>query len=87
MSYLPAISCHGGMRKHEHHIRLKTSAMTPFSELSEFKPFCPRPGFQERLGHMCLTLPNVIFQNFAEFFAELCAEEAPIVPLRSSLLR
>jgi len=26
-------------------------------------------------------------QNFAEFFAELCAEEAPIVPLRSSLLR
>ena len=26
-------------------------------------------------------------QNSAEYFAELCAEEAPIVPLRSSLLR
>ena len=26
-------------------------------------------------------------QNFAEFFAELCAEEAPIAPLHSSLLR
>jgi hypothetical protein len=26
-------------------------------------------------------------QNFAEYFAELCAEEAPIVPLPSSLLR
>jgi hypothetical protein len=25
-------------------------------------------------------------QNFAEFFAELCATEAPIAPLRSSVL-
>jgi hypothetical protein len=66
---------------------LKRSAITSFSEFSDFKPFCPRPGFQERLGQMCLTLPNVTFQNFAEFFAELCAEEAPILPLRSSLLR
>lgn len=29
----------------------------------------------------------VVHDDFAEFFAELCASEAPIVPVRSSVLR
>jgi hypothetical protein len=47
--------------------------------------FCPRPGFQKRLG------PNMptgrIRENFAEFFAELRAERAPNRPFGSTLLR
>ena len=79
--------CHGIGREDEYDNHLKRSAITSISEFSDFKPFCPRPGFQERLGQVCLPLPNVSFQDLAEFFAELRAEEAPIVPLRSSLLR
>ena len=51
------------------------------------QPFCPRPGFQKRLGQRLLTAGRIAFQiNFAEFFAELCAPEAPIMPLRSCVL-
>ena len=57
-------------------------------ELSYFEPFCPRPGFQKRLGQRLTTVGRIVsHHDFAEFFAELCAEEAPIVPLRSPLLR
>ena len=28
-----------------------------------------------------------VYHDFAEFFAELCASEAPIIPVRSSVLR
>jgi len=50
--------------------------------LSEF-PFCPRPGFQKRLGSLCYRRMTAVLrlQDFAEFFAELCALHAPIAPI------
>ena len=51
-------------------------------------PFCPRPGFQKRLGQRLTAVGRIVSHyNFAEFFAELCATEAPIIPLGSSVLR
>jgi hypothetical protein len=53
-----------------------------FSPILE--PFCPRPGFQKRLCQRFLTDCRIVsHHDFAEFFAELCATEAPIVPLYS----
>lgn len=50
-------------------------------------PFCPRPGIQKRLGSGLMPYYQFfILQDFAEFFAELCAIKAPIVPIYSSLL-
>ena len=47
------------------------------------EPFCPRPGFQKRLGsvssHRVIAFSRL--QDFAEFFAELCALHAPIAPI------
>jgi hypothetical protein len=45
-----------------------------FLNFYNFEPFCPRPGFQKRLGQVCHINGRIVnFQNFAEFFAELCA--------------
>ena len=51
--------------------------------------FCPRPGFQKRLGDEASASNRMLIssKNFAEFFAELRAERAPICPFGSTLLR
>jgi len=41
-------------------------------------PFCPGAGFQRRLFHRCLIIGCMISHDE---IAELCATEAPIVPL------
>jgi hypothetical protein len=52
-------------------------------------PFCPRPGIQKRLGDKASASCRMLIssKNFAENFAELRAERAPICPLGSTLLR
>ena len=49
----------------------------------EFAPFCPRPGFQKRFLSRRLSPYDGVFtlQDFAEFFAELCALHAPLAPI------
>lgn len=56
----------------------------PGLHLSEInQPFCPRPGFQKRFSGRRLSPYDLVFtlQDFAEFFAELCALYAPMAPI------
>src|ERR1700733_7084838 len=90
--------CHRLYQNHPMHRKGLFTRGFPFSERSRRLRLTPNANQRWRSVHDQVSRAvwviarsrydqRLRLQDFAEFFAELCAEEAPIVPLRSSLLR